>query len=186
MTETSQVSPDLDPAWVEDFARRWLEAWNSHEPDRLLELMTEDIVYDDSGSPTTMHGHGDVRAFVDSAWTAFPDMRFEETEGPYIVPGQPKAAFQWRGTGTHTGQLNPPGLAPTGRAIDFPGADFHEYRDGKVCRLTILFDMADISRQLGLLPQPGSRVEKVGATAQRTAVKVQSQIQEWREKRQQA
>jgi steroid delta-isomerase-like uncharacterized protein len=181
-TQISQTRQDLDPAWVEDFAKQWLEAWNSHQPDRLLALMTEDIVYDDSGSPTTMRGHADVRGFLDVAWTAFPDMTFRETEGPFIVPGQQKAAFRWIGTATHTGPLNPPGLAPTGRSIEFPGVDFHEYRDGRVCRLTILFDMAGVSQQLGLMPKPGSRMEKYGATAQRLAAKAQAMIQERRKK----
>jgi len=183
MAETTQeVAPDLDRAWVEEFGQRWLEAWNSHQPDRLLALMTEDIVYDDSGSPMTMRGHDQVRAFLNLAWTAFPDMRFRETEGPYIVPGEPKASFQWIGNATHTGPLNPPGLAPTGRALEFPGADFHEYRDGKVCRLRVLFDMADVSQQMGLMPKPGSRMEKMLATAQRMGAKAQSKIQERRQK----
>ena len=42
----------------------------------------------------------------------------------------------------------------------FDGADFHEYRDGKVCRLRIVFDMADIMRQLGVLPPTGGGQER--------------------------
>src|SRR3954453_22922587 len=66
-----------DAAWVEEFAQRWLDAWNSHEQDRLLGLMTEDIVYDDSAWPTQMRGHSDVREFLDHTWRALPDLRFE-------------------------------------------------------------------------------------------------------------
>ena len=167
---------ELDRAWVEDFARRWEEAWNSHEPARLLELMTEDIVYDDSAWPTTMRGHGDVGTFLDYAWRGFPDLRFELLEGPYIVPSQPKAAFYWKGSGTHTGSLEPPGFAPTGKRVEFEGADFHEYRDGRVCRLRIVFDMMDVGRQIGTLPQAGSPVEKAGAAAQRLGVKVRDRL----------
>jgi hypothetical protein len=32
---------------------RWIAAWNSYQPERVLELMTDDIVYDDSGWPQT-------------------------------------------------------------------------------------------------------------------------------------
>jgi hypothetical protein len=81
-------------------------------------------------------------------------------EGPYVIPGEPKAAFHWRGWATFTGPLDPPGFAPTGGSADFQGADFHEYRDGKVARLRIVFDMADILRQLGLLPERGSAAER--------------------------
>jgi steroid delta-isomerase-like uncharacterized protein len=167
---------DLDQAWLGDFAERWGAAWNSHEPVRLLELMTEDVIYDDSSWPTTMRGHDDVRPFLDSLWRAFPDLRFEWVEGPYTVPGQPKAAFYWKGSGTHTGLLEPPGFAPTGRRIEFDGADFHGYRDGRVSRLRIVFDMLDIGRQLGTIPKAGSPIEKAGAAAQRLGMTVRERL----------
>ena len=174
--EGETQAQDLDQAWLGDFAERWGAAWNSHEPARLLELMTEDVIYADSASPTTMRGHGEVRSFLESLWRAFPDLRFEWVEGPYIAPGQPKAAFYWKGSGTHTGLLAPPGFAPTGKHIDFDGADFHEYRDDRVSRLRIVFDMLDIGRQLGTIPKAGSPVEKAGAAAQRLGMTVRERL----------
>ena len=47
--------------------------------------------------------------------------------------------------------------------LEFEGVDTHEYRDGKVARLRIVFDLADVMRQLGVLPPAGSRPEKVMA-----------------------
>jgi steroid delta-isomerase-like uncharacterized protein len=177
MTQTGATQrQELDETWVADFLKRWAAAWNSHEPDRLLELMTDDIVYDDSAWPTTMRGHGDVRIFLDHAWEAFPDLQFEMTDGPYTVSGQPRAAFYWKGRGTHSGTIDPPGFAPTGRRIEFEGADFHEYRDGRVCRLRIVFDMMEVGRQIGILPKAGSRIEKAGATAQSLAMKLQQRL----------
>jgi steroid delta-isomerase-like uncharacterized protein len=157
----------IDLTWVEEFGARWLDAWNSHEPDRLLDLMTEDIVYDDSAWPRTMRGHADVREFLAHAWRAFPDMRFELLAGPFLHPAEPRAAYHWRGQATHTGPIDPPGMPPTGRRWEVDGVDFHVYRDGKVARLTIIFDMADAMRQLGALPQPGSRGEKAMAALAR-------------------
>ena len=75
-----------------------------------------------------------------------------------------RAAFWWRGTATNTGRIEPPGLAATGKRIEIEGADFHEYRDGKIARLQIVFDMADMMVQLGVLPAPGSRGEKMVTT----------------------
>lgn len=171
--ETDQP-PSLD--WIRDFTQRWLEAWNSHEPDRLLALMTEDIEYRDDSWPKTMHGHADVREFLEAIWRATPDMTFELLAGPYVIPGEPRAAFHWRGGGTHTGPLEPPGFAPTGRAWELDGVDFHEYRDGRVHRLRIAFDMLSASRQLGLMPATGSRAERALALAQRSAARVQQAL----------
>ena len=137
--------------------------------------MTDDIVYDDSAWPTTMRGHGDVRIFLDHAWQAFPDLQFEMTDGPYTVSGQPQAAFYWKGRGTHSGTIDPR-LCADRQADQFEGADFHEYRDGRVCRLRIVFDMTDVGRQIGTLPKAGSRIEKAGATVQSLAMKLQQQL----------
>src|SRR3954463_13022534 len=97
----------LPPAWGQGFVGRWTAAWNSHDPDRLLALITDDIVYDDSAWPTTMRGHDDVREFLDHSWRGIPDLRFEERAGPFVHPTEPKAAFWWNGFGTHTGRIDP-------------------------------------------------------------------------------
>ena len=155
--------------WLAGFTERWLAAWNSHRPERLLELMTEDIVYEDDAWPAVMHGHADVREFLEHAWLAVPDMEFEVVEGPYVKAGEAKAGFYWRGTGTLTGKLDPPGFAPTGKGFEITGADFHEYRDERVCRLRIIFDNTKTAQQLGLLPAAGSRAERAIAGMQRLA-----------------
>lgn len=157
----------VDRGWLAGFVDEYLAAWNAHDADRLVACMTPDVVYDDVAWPTQMRGHDDVRAFVASAWRATPDLAFEIVEGPYVHPDRPKAAFHWRGTGTMTGPLDPPGLAPTGRSFVIEGADFHEYRDGRLARLRIDADILEMSRQLGLFPARGSRAERAIAAIQR-------------------
>ena len=178
MAETSveSITPGVDIDFLAGFTERWEGAWNSHQPDRVLELMTEDIVYDDSAWPRTMRGHGDVREFLESLWRGMPDLEFEMVEGPFLHPGEPVATFRWKGTGTFTGPLDPPGFAPTGARLEIDGFDLQEYRDGRVCRLRIVTDMMEASRQLGLMPPQGSRVEKAGAAAQRLGVKVRDRM----------
>jgi steroid delta-isomerase-like uncharacterized protein len=166
-TTTAAGAETVTTEWAQDFGVRWLAAWNSHEPERLLGLMTDDIVYDDSAWPRTMRGHADVREFLDHTWRAFPDLTFDGVGGPLVASDGPRAAFWWRGQATNTGPIDPPGVPPTGKRIEFEGADFHEYRDGKVARLRIVFDMADATRQLGLLPDRGSIGERAMVLLQR-------------------
>jgi steroid delta-isomerase-like uncharacterized protein len=163
--EQSTVAAGIDRAFLEDFSQRWLDAWNSQDADKVLACMADDIVYDDDAWPTTMRGHADVRAFLETTWRAFPDLRFEGVDGPYIDPDAPRVAAYWRGFATHTGPLDPPGLAPTGKRIEIEGGEFDEFRDGKLVRLRMVFDMADAMRQLGVLPAPGSRAERLTAKA---------------------
>ncbi|TMK39458.1 MAG: polyketide cyclase [Actinobacteria bacterium] len=160
-TQQQTASGSVGQDFVEDFVARWLAAWNSHQAEQVLGMMGEDVVYDDSAWPRTMHGHADVREFLAHSWRAFPDMRFELADGPFLHPSEPRAAFHWRGDATHLGPIDPPGLAPTGKKLGFQGADFHEYSDGKLARLRIVFDVAHSMRQLGALPPPGSPGERL-------------------------
>jgi hypothetical protein len=47
-----------------------------------------------------------------------------------------------------------------------------------VCRLRVLTDMMEVSRQLGLMPPQGSQLEKAAAAAQRLGVMVRDRL--WR------
>jgi steroid delta-isomerase-like uncharacterized protein len=151
----------VDPAFALEFNQRLIAAWNSHQPDQLLELMTDDVVYDDASWPTQMHGHAAVRGFLESTWRAVPDLSFELTGGPLVDPAALKTASCWRASATHTGMWDPPGLSPTGRHVSFAGTSVEEFRDGKICRMRVVYDVADILRQLGVLPKPGSTGERV-------------------------
>jgi steroid delta-isomerase-like uncharacterized protein len=164
-TETGR----LDEAWIEDFGQRYLDAWNSHDPDRVLATMNEDIVYDDSAWPTTMRGHGDVREFLEHTWRAMPDLEFEVLGGPFLAISEPKATAYWRATATLAGPIDPPGFAPTNQRVTLEGFDYHEYRDGKISRLVIVFDPLDMARQIGAMPEPGTRAERFGVLMQRLA-----------------
>jgi steroid delta-isomerase-like uncharacterized protein len=161
MAETTTAAETVSIEWVEEFADRWIAAWNSHQPERVLELMTDDIVYDDSGWPQTLRGHAQVREFLEFMWRAFPDLAVERVGDPLVASDGSRAAFWWRARMTNRGPIDPPGIPATGKRSEYEGADFHDYRDGKVARLRIVFDMADILRQLGLLPERGSAAARV-------------------------
>jgi steroid delta-isomerase-like uncharacterized protein len=169
--------------WIRDFLGRWLDAWNSHEADRVLAFLTEDVEIRDDSWPKTMHGHDDVREFLQALWRATPDMTFELIAGPYVIRGQPRASFHWRGRGTFTGPMDPPGFAPTGRGWEVDGVDFQEYRDGRIAKLRVVFDLMTVSRQLGVMPASGSRSERAMAAAQRGVIRVQSEYRRLRNTR---
>jgi len=130
---TSEATPSIE--WLRDFMVRWQGAWNSHEIDRVLALMTEDVEARDDAWPKLMRGHADVREFLEAIWRAMPDMTFELLGGPYVIPGEPRVAVHWRGWATLAGLLEPPGFAPTGRRWELDGGDFYEFRDGRVCQV---------------------------------------------------
>jgi steroid delta-isomerase-like uncharacterized protein len=140
---------------------RFVAAWNARSVDEMLALMTDDVVYDDAGWPRQMHGHAEVRAFLESTWRAVPDLSFERDGVVLIEPSGTNTASYWRGSGTQTGVWDPPGLKPTGRRFSFHGGTFLESRDGKLCRVRVVYDVVSIMRQVGVLPEAGSPAERV-------------------------
>jgi steroid delta-isomerase-like uncharacterized protein len=161
MTETrSGPGAAISRAFVEEITQRWYDAWNSHDADRAIACLADDIVYDFSGWPTTMHGHTQVRACIEATWRAFPNLHLKLVGGPYLDPDGPRSACYWRGSATHEGLLDPPGLAPTGRRIALEGAELYEFRDGMIVRLRDIWDSGDVARQLGVSPATGSRAER--------------------------
>jgi steroid delta-isomerase-like uncharacterized protein len=144
----------LDQSLVQQWIARVVDAFNAHDMDRFAAVATDDVVFDHSASPTTMRGLAEVRSFDAANWTAFPDVRVEVDDGPFLHPHAPKASVLWRAIGTNTGPLDMLGLAPTGKRIEIAVCEFAEFRGELVfvCRTRIIIDMADFLGQLGVLP----------------------------------
>ena len=164
MTEVSEAV--LDPQFLDDFAHRWLDAWNRRDGDGLAALCTEDIEFFDPAIGT-IHGRAAVANWVRTCVRAFPDYHFEEPEPAYISRDRPKAIAPWRMVGTNTGPLDPPGFAATGRSFAIEGVDHWWFRDGLVERYRADYDLNGGLRQLGLVPEAGSRGEKALVALQR-------------------
>ena len=172
MTSTKTApAAGLDPAFLEDFAHRWLDAWNHRDGDGLSSLCTPDV---EGADPAvgTIRGRAAVADWVRICQRAFPDYRFEEPEPPYPSRTEQKAIVPWRMVGTHSGPLSPPGFAPTGRSVVIDGVDHWWFRDGLVARYRADYDLTGVSRQLGLVPERGSRAERVMVGLQRLQQRV--------------
>lgn len=147
--EPGVLDPDLAVAWYQ----RWLDAWNSHEPDRLKELVTDDFIL---RTPTTVltgvtargpQGASDYMRFV---ITAYPDLIWTMIAPPMFRLDVRQAAFSWRGTGHFTGVLQPPGIAGTGNAFAFEGLEIFAFRGERVCSLNAVYDLAVLNKQTGI------------------------------------
>jgi len=157
---TTAAEPRAEVSLANDLAAKMLQGWNSHRPDSLLSVMTKDVVYEDASWPRKMRGHADVREFLESTWRAVPDLSFE-FEDVLVSEDGSQFAHYWHASATQTGRWDPPGLAATGRQVKFEGLFLGEIRDGQLCRIRVVYDVATIMRQAGILPQPGSRREQL-------------------------
>ena len=167
MADQTTATPErLTHERARDLFERFYELLNQHDPRQIPAIFTDDIVFVDDASPDTVRGHGDMERFLGSIWRAFPDFRFELAEGPYLSEDGGVAA-RVRVTGTMTGPLDPPGFAPTGRRLDTEYGGFYELDGDRIRRGRIIVNMQAAAVQLGALPPPGSRGERVAVLMQR-------------------
>ena len=163
----------VDPSFAEQFSEAYAAAWNSHQPERVLALMTDDVVYEDATWPGgEIRGHAGVRAFLETSWRAIPDMQVTLEKSALLDPAGPRGARYWHATATNTGRWDPPGLLATGRRIRFHGGTFLEFQDGKACRVRTIYDTAELLRQLGVLPKRGSKGERLACFAANLRVRL--------------
>ena len=126
--------------------RTYIDAWNRHDIDAILETVTDDFIYDER--PATMdrplEGRPAFRAYLERTFVAFPDLRIEVTS---CDAGSALAVSESIMRGTHLGKLS--GLPATRRRITTRVACVFEVRDGKLAHERLYWDRANTLHQLG-------------------------------------
>src|SRR2546427_4249594 len=90
---------------MSNWVRRYLDAWDSHDPSQVGAFMANDATYEDLPLGVLHEGREAIEAFVGTAHQLSNDYRFtfvseQQTENQYAV--------EWEMAGTNTGEL--PGL----------------------------------------------------------------------------
>src|SRR6266478_1516610 len=73
------ASPDSKSGTDRDaaMAEKWIAGWNSHDPDKMLPLFTDDIFYEDVAFGEVSHGRAEVRKFFLSELEGVPDLELK-------------------------------------------------------------------------------------------------------------
>ncbi|MBI3959292.1 MAG: ester cyclase [Chloroflexi bacterium] len=133
----------------------FIAAWDAHDADRAVALMSEDVVWQDVASPEPARGKAAARQFMQSWFTAFPDI---STVVKNRVVSEDQVATEAEFTGTNSGplQLAPgaPAIPATGKKVTGKGVYFARIHDGKMVEMHSYPDAAGLMMQLGLVPPP--------------------------------
>jgi steroid delta-isomerase-like uncharacterized protein len=124
-------------------AEKWIAAWNSHDPDKMLSLFTDDIVYEDVAFGEVSHGSAELRKFAASEFDGVPDLELKRLRAD-IHGGH--GTIEWTFSGTDKGVFK------TGKKFSVRGVSVIEMRNGKISRNLDFYDVATIMRQVGQLP----------------------------------
>lgn len=114
MTSPSDVIGLLD---------RFAEAWNRHDLDALMSMMTDDCVFEASAGPEVngqrSEGREAVRAAYAAVFAAFPDAQWRNPR--HFIAGN-RAVSEWTFTGTQR----------DGTQVTVNGCDLFTVRDGQI------------------------------------------------------
>ena len=133
---------------TQTLVRRVLEAWNSHDLDRIEALYAPDYEGVDVGVRAARLGPEQVRHGWKRYLAAFPDLQFTAEE---IVVEDGRAAVSWIATGTHQGVLMH--IPPTQRRIEVRGVTLCHFEQDRLAHAVHVWDIAGLLRTLGLLPE---------------------------------
>jgi steroid delta-isomerase-like uncharacterized protein len=139
----------LDGQALRDFIDRYNEAWNDHDVDAILELHTDDSVFENHTTGDVNVGKEAIGAAIRGIFTVFPDLTFE-TRRAYIRDNL--VVQEWTARGTHLGKMSRAGLEvePTGKTVEYRGMDVIPIQGGLVARKDVYSDGVTLLRQLGL------------------------------------
>jgi steroid delta-isomerase-like uncharacterized protein len=124
-------------------AEQWIAAWNSHNPDSMLALFNDDIVYEDVAFGSVNHGNVQVRKFAAEEFEAVPDLELKLLRAQ-VQGGH--GTIEWTFSGTDKGVFK------TGKKFSVRGVSVIDLHDGKISRNLDFYDAATIMRQVGVLP----------------------------------
>ena len=133
----SKSTTDRDAA----VAGKWIAGWNSHDPDKMLPLFTDDIFYEDVAFGEVSHGQAEVRKFFLSELDGVPDLELKLQRAD-IHDGH--GTIEWMFSGTDKDVFK------TGKKFSVRGVSVIDMRDGKIFRNVDYYDVATVMRQVGL------------------------------------
>jgi steroid delta-isomerase-like uncharacterized protein len=141
---------------------RWIDAWNSHDIDRILDLFTDDAVMNQPQNPAPL-SKAQLGAFFAMMFGSYEDIHFELQA--HTIRGRDVASWE-RVTATMSGPFTDPATGrqtpPTNRRFDILGAMHLTYADRvgdgphKIKEVRIYWDRLQLNQQLGLVAAPAT------------------------------
>jgi len=123
LPNTRGASPLRSDGALLELLNRFAEAWNRHDLDALMGMMTDDCVFEASAGPQAdgqrSEGQPAVRAAYAAVFEAFHDAHWANPR--HFVAGD-RGVSEWTFTGTQE----------DGRRVEVNGCDLFAFKDGRI------------------------------------------------------
>jgi steroid delta-isomerase-like uncharacterized protein len=125
-----------------------IDAWNTRTDEKIFPFYTKDYVVEDITASRIREGWDGLRQWTTSVFTAFPNLQYTLVDH---VENEGKLVLHWLAKGNHQGPLMK--IPATGKNVFIHGMSILTLEDGKVKHGQVMWDMAGVLRQIGLLPE---------------------------------
>jgi steroid delta-isomerase-like uncharacterized protein len=136
---------------IPDWAQSYMEAYLTHDVDKILACMTEDVIREVKPFGERAQGVDAVREMLQASEKFSSDVRVEQ--GDLHVVQDDVWAAEWTMSGTNDRGPSIHGLPKTGRPFRIQGVSIGRVRNGKIAEERIYFNAMDLMTQLGLMPE---------------------------------
>ena len=134
------------------WSTEYLDAWNSHDGERIASFMAQDATYADVALGLIHRGQSDIAAWINTMEPEFSsDYSFDPV---YDVVTDTGYVIEWVLKGTHNGTS--PQLPATGKPYAIHGVSVGELERGKIKRNTDYWNMMEFLIQIGAMPDPAA------------------------------
>ncbi len=129
------------------FERKFMEGWNQHATEELLELYSEDMVYKHQGEePRIVRGKEQFKLYLKGLWNSIPDFEFKLLRTAW----NGSTGFgEWIGKGTFQGQRYGHNKVAEPKKIEYEGVDDLILDSSNLIKEErAYYNMLDVIRQL--------------------------------------
>jgi steroid delta-isomerase-like uncharacterized protein len=137
----------FDDSPVPLVGRQLIDAWNAHDPDRILALHATDFVGTDVTKAQPILGMDGIRGVSREVLQAFPDFRLTVDEA--IVEND-RIVLRWTANGTHRAPLMR--IPATNREMCVQGVWILHTSGTQIQHVDSIWDVAAMLRCFGLMP----------------------------------
>jgi steroid delta-isomerase-like uncharacterized protein len=135
-------------ARAKSLGQQIIDAWNSRADEIILPFYTQDYVVEDITAGRIREGWEGMRQWTRSVFNAFPNLHYTLVDD---VEQDGKIVLHWLAKGNHQGPLMK--IPATGKNVFIHGMSILTLENGKIKHGQVMWDLAGVLRQIGLLPQ---------------------------------
>ena len=130
--------------------RTYLDAANSHEPEKWRDILAPDYLHHDPNLPVPDADLDTHIMLIGGMIDAFSDFAVQVHD---IVSEGDLALARWTFTGTHDAELKgDPGIPATGNSVEVHCMSTHRIEGDRIAETWVVFDIMGMMMQLGVIP----------------------------------